>query len=588
MTLTLSRGLDIAARIDPEVFDRTRRAREAFLDGSWDGTHPTHAVGTDILQSWRRSKEYGIPRDGVIRTAPESTAGSEPLAEAARPLLDQMTDQCDGADLWGFVLDRNGTQILPVAGDRSRFDASVEIGSVPGAQFGEPEAGTNGAGLALVRLRPYLVVGHEHYQDHARRAISLGLPIRNALKRTQGVLVVCSMVAGTRPIIVPYALGIADAISERLAAATDQGDRVLFDEFLRQTMKPSTPTLVMSDRFCTMNAAAQQLLNRPQDLENVRDVVEHSVTSGRSAALTVSMGGDTYRLRCRALEIGPDRTGVIATLQRERSATTSGIAPAAPTAARVIERARDRGIWSLVRGEEGAGRAHLVRASGPLPEIDTADAAHDPSAWLDLLRRRLEGESLLVRNLDLLPAELQRSVAGLARDASSWCVATVGPGVSDEVARAFPVTVDCAPLRARKDEIPTIVAGILAAAGAGHVGCSPEVLGVLTRHDWPGNVSELRRVILNALVSQDAGRITLEHLPRSIVTGGVRTSGNAIDQMERELIFEALKNAGWKRDLAADMLGISRSTMYRKLRQFPFQMPSSRTATSRPDDTVPD
>ncbi|WP_159500751.1 helix-turn-helix domain-containing protein [Microbacterium sp. 18062] len=580
MTVTV-RGSDVVARLDADYQRRTARAREAFLDASWTGNDATHVVRRDLVQSWKRSKDSGvIPDDPLIPRFDGEFRPAGRLEEAMGPIMARLNHQWEGAGIWALVLDRAGVQVLPAAGDPAHFTSLDRMGAVPGAVFQESVSGTSGATLSLVRMEPSVVVGNEHFPTNATPSVTIGMPLRDALGRMQGLLVVCSRVESATPLLIPYVADLADAMNERLVATTDHGDRALFGEFLRRSATPSTPVVVMSERFCGMNTAAQQLLSAPHEFELVRNEARDAVAGGRSASFSLSLGGDTYQVRCRALESGSGPYGVVATLHRVTDSSTSAGAPPGTRTdaqpARILERARAHGVRALVQGERGSGRGHLAHRSGSLAEVDAADAGHDPRRWLDRLRGLLTRRSVLIRDIDELPADILRAALTIVDESASWCVATAGTAAGTW-AEAFPVVVTCAPLRQRRADIPSIVSAVLSDSGNADVRCSAEALSVLTTRDWPGNVSELRRVVLHALVAQSGGRITLEHLPNEIVSDRPRTSGNAIDRMERELIFEALKNAGWRRDAAADALGISRSTMYRKLRRFPFQVPSSRT-----------
>ena len=91
----------------------------------------------------------------------------------------------------------------------------------------------------------------------------------------------------------------------------------------------------------------------------------------------------------------------------------------------------------------------------------------------------------------------------------------------------------------------------------------------LLTHAWPGNVRELRQKIMAAVLEAQTGLVTKEHLelavtkPDSPVNFALRN-----DEEERERILRALKQANGNRKVAAELLGIGRTTLYKKLEEY--------------------
>jgi transcriptional regulator of acetoin/glycerol metabolism len=90
---------------------------------------------------------------------------------------------------------------------------------------------------------------------------------------------------------------------------------------------------------------------------------------------------------------------------------------------------------------------------------------------------------------------------------------------------------------------------------------------VLARHDWPGNVSELAEALTAALHRRPVGRIEVGDLPASCQSTS-RGELRAVDRVERDAIVGALRDSGGNRVAAAAALGLARSTLYRKIRQY--------------------
>jgi sigma-54 dependent transcriptional regulator, acetoin dehydrogenase operon transcriptional activator AcoR len=132
------------------------------------------------------------------------------------------------------------------------------------------------------------------------------------------------------------------------------------------------------------------------------------------------------------------------------------------------------------------------------------------------------------------------------------------------------VTHRVAPLRERGSELADLVAEILADLAGGRTPprCTPAALVALRAHPWPGNVRELRRVLATALVAAPGAAVDLRHLPEGYRVESPRRPLALLESTERDVIVAALEAAGGRKDRAAQALGISRATIYRKIRRF--------------------
>jgi DNA-binding NtrC family response regulator len=103
---------------------------------------------------------------------------------------------------------------------------------------------------------------------------------------------------------------------------------------------------------------------------------------------------------------------------------------------------------------------------------------------------------------------------------------------------------------------------------------SPAVESALVRYDWPGNVRELRNVILKAALFATGPEVELSELPPAVAlrpapeTAEPFAAGARLDLMERKLILTTLASTGGHHQRAAELLGISRRTLTRKLRLY--------------------
>jgi transcriptional regulator with PAS, ATPase and Fis domain len=105
----------------------------------------------------------------------------------------------------------------------------------------------------------------------------------------------------------------------------------------------------------------------------------------------------------------------------------------------------------------------------------------------------------------------------------------------------------------------------------------------LEKHDWPGNVRELSNVIERAILLETTDKIGLSGIiidPADCdrVSGSPTTSlikGFSLAKAERELIWRALQETNWQKTRAAALLGITRATLYAKVKQYQIEQDSS-------------
>jgi DNA-binding NtrC family response regulator len=188
-----------------------------------------------------------------------------------------------------------------------------------------------------------------------------------------------------------------------------------------------------------------------------------------------------------------------------------------------------------------------------------------------------------------------RIVAATNRNLDS----VVGDGTfrSDLLYRINGFQIHLAPLRDRPDDIEPLTQHILKLlAGAHPPELTADAMARLRAYSWPGNVRQLRNCLERAILLSNEGRITPDELPPEVArsvpgavpfmpgpaasgassivsgpvaadTGNLSASGSLRD-VEKQQIIAALEQTGWHRGKAAEILGISPSTLYRRLRDY--------------------
>ena len=109
----------------------------------------------------------------------------------------------------------------------------------------------------------------------------------------------------------------------------------------------------------------------------------------------------------------------------------------------------------------------------------------------------------------------------------------------------------------------------------------------LLRHDWAGNVRELQNVIERAILLEQSDRIGTTNIilhtdcfdQDDISDRFTTTAANdfSLERAEKELIAKALDESGWQKTRAAALLGITRTTLYAKVKQYNIQQAEKKT-----------
>ncbi len=141
------------------------------------------------------------------------------------------------------------------------------------------------------------------------------------------------------------------------------------------------------------------------------------------------------------------------------------------------------------------------------------------------------------------------------------------------------INVELPPLRERISDIPLLARHFLEEvcreAGKTLRGFSPDAVSALQRYSWPGNVRELENVVERAVLLGKSETIELDDLPRAVAaagptttdTAGGRTLKEALAGPERRIILEVLESNDWNRFATAEILGINRTTLYKKMKR---------------------
>ncbi|MDT4850711.1 Acetoin catabolism regulatory protein [compost metagenome] len=134
------------------------------------------------------------------------------------------------------------------------------------------------------------------------------------------------------------------------------------------------------------------------------------------------------------------------------------------------------------------------------------------------------------------------------------------------------LVIDLPPLRARSDKAELLHHLLGEEARGQQVHLVDEARQALLDYHWPGNVRQLRNVLRTLAALCEDGTVRLADLPREVLasapaTPAVEPQASPLDDAERTALLSALESQRWHMTRTAEQLGISRNTLYRKLRK---------------------
>lgn len=561
-----------------------RLARRALRDGA---ELPSDLLRDTIRQSWIRSRLASAPMDRIDVPYRVADGAAERLVRAAEPILNRFAELLADTNVSIVLADSNARVVGRWAGDRSALRGLARLSIDEGFVLAEDLAGTNGVGTVLEELRPVTIFGEEHYSEPLQRLVCVGAPIRNRVtRRLEGVLDLACPTSEATGLLVPTLLDLSTQIEQELSARSSARERIVFDEFLARSRKTSIALVGLSEQYMVTNAAAADLL----ESRDQRLLWEQVASAGASPATLLLASGAAIDARCIPIRIGSLLAGTLiefvpaiarpaATSVRTSGRTRPG---ADGEFDELLEPARRR---ICIVGEQGTGklttaaRIHaLLTPTEPMTTHPAGLAQVDgPSVWLGALQDRIASGlgTVVVRNIEVFDDSLAQSFADILdrhTDNQAMIIATRtldrGSERSGLQSRIGDAVLHLPPLRQRRDEIAGLVHSALRSDGSsaqvGH-----RAMAALVNFGWPGNLPQLEQVVREALRRAHGATIGIEHLADE-VGGSVRGRRqlSRIEALEREAIVDALRENGGNRAQTATTLGMSRSTLYRRLRQF--------------------
>ncbi len=365
-------------------------------------------------------------------------------------------------------------------------------------------------------------------------------------------------------------------------------DAVLAQAFLRASRSRTAEVVAVNERLLMATSVAASHVNAMDQTLLWRWARSHRDKG--MAILPLAPSGH-MRARCLPIYCGPALAGVLIELELPRAnplrnfrmgeefeTVLPGSSPPTIELRYQLALASECGAHTLLTGEPGVGKTTIARR---LLELDSdgndtifeLDAAAADESWSARLGVALQRPHVLLTHIDALTSTmLTTTLDAVARlGARHRVVATAADLTAVPPSSSpFPIWVDVPSLSQRLEDLPAIATEVMACLR--HNGkvkrLAPGVRRQLWGYCWPGNIAELAQVLHDAVQRAPTAVVdeSCIRLPAREAAGLGAQRRDLVKAAELSSLIDALDRCGGNKVAAADMLGISRSTLYRKVR----------------------
>jgi transcriptional regulator of acetoin/glycerol metabolism len=581
-------------------------AREHLLA---DGTVPdrlARSVRPDVMQSWKRSLLSGAELANPALTFRGEHHARAALRLAADPVLSRLAEELSGLDAGVLLCDQDAVVVQRWVSDAGILPLMDRINSNVGFCISEETIGTNGVGSVIESGAAIQISGPEHLAEALRPFTCVGVPVHHPItRRLEGVITMNCRAMDGNPLLTPLMTSTAQEVESRLLAQATTSERQLLDEYLVAIGSRRAPVAAVGQDIFIAGPKVTDLLegvDRAALWEYVREIALGTSTSAEA----VGLGSDRFRIvRCKPVDREGKIIGALVEFDIDRpvreeprpsslpkpTVSLPGKSPALVNAIAHATRLAAKGVPMLIEGESGVGKFALAKAvltsaavrADKIAVIDAAAGwAEGPNMFVTRLRRELElePEALLLRHLEALSPEAAAASSALLDTLDELpspprIIATLttdgpqAPGLRRLVDTVGVGRVTLAPLRDRHEDIaPTAIALLEKHRGERQLHFASATLRCLMRAPWPGNLRQMDATIRGLLSTSIGPEIRPDALPLELQGNSRKRDLSAIEELELGAILNALKQHHGNKVAAAQSIGISRSTLYRKLQAY--------------------
>ncbi|ANI91464.1 helix-turn-helix domain-containing protein [Dietzia timorensis] len=529
----------------------------------------------DVDRSWKRSAALGLsPVTAGPNNADTALSRARRLREAAEPVMESVDDILGGTGATVVLADQEG-RILRSAEDGTRVAQMLRRrGISEGADLSEDSCGNNGIGTVLETRAGVRIAGEQHFAEVFKPFSCYGHPIINPLtRRLVGAIDLTGLTAEGDRFFVPFVRQIVASIEARYVDTARTADRELYSRFMDSKRTSRQTVCAFGEEAVLVSRRGLDVLSSA-DLTTLREAVESADRPDRVALsigeipVAVQHVGRSGRLVELDIPSAPQPTP----RPKRRAATAAG--PGARRASTLLSSC-------AVLGPAGSGRTTMAVATAGADAVHVrlADADDADAAWRDLALPALRasgegsGSAVILDDVDLLSdADLRRLGARMAKAHAPIVVTSYDvarPAVM-AVAEQCDRTIHTSGLHEREEEGIEIVRAMVAQICRRREFPVPVITEQFAREacalELPNNLRSLESILADCL-RKPVRILEPAHLPAHARSARIPRPGE-LARGEYEAIVSALDECDGVRSRAAKRLGISRTTLYARLREF--------------------
>lgn len=590
-----------------------------------EGSLDTSRISRRIAASWYQCRKNGVDPyngKGVLRLESgdlqKKREENKRLIEIAVPFMQKLAQMYAQSNMIILLIDRDGYVLKLVGQDRAKALAT-HINFTEGVKWTEKEVGTNAIGTALATEEAITVNGPEHFSLASQSWGCSASPIRDEMGEVLGVLDISSpFMPGYHEHLLGTVVSAAFAIEHKWQQLIKEEEIVLMHYALEHLGKQETSFLVADRR-------GRIVYLSPEAKKNL------SVSPGDSTkVLPFSMNRRPVYSIDGGQEIGSFITVPVKEPERYGTGWTQtfafrGAAGSSSAFRHVLikaEKASRTNVTVHISGETGTGKEVMARSiheshagpsalfiainCGAVPAnlLESELFGYAPGSFTGAKKEgapgkimQADGGTLFLDEIGEVPAAMQVALLRVLQEKEVTPVGgdktrrvhfrlitasnrSLGEQVQngtfreDLYYRIYVYAIHLPPLRRRREDIPALVHYYFHQNGRPFT-WTEEAIQVLQRQEWKGNIRELFNVLEGLYVEfqeETPAPHQIEAYMQQISSEHEEAppapSLSVREQMEKDYLEKALRQHGGKASLAAEQLGIPRSSFYRKLAKY--------------------
>lgn len=512
------------------------------MNGDNDLSH----LPKEVADSWRQCRNKDINPYQITSLAPKSEINkilneNKTLISVVAPFIKMITDITKETNFI-FVLCDNQGNLLDVRGNEEVLELARKSNFEIGANRSE-STGTNAISLVLTTGKPWQLVGPEHYNVYQHQWTCSSAPIHDSKGKLVGVL----NLSGHYTLQHTHTLGMVVSLAKAIEKE-----------------------LLFRGRFFN---------KKPQNVFTFEDII-----GSKSSIMKpiINMAKIVSKADTRIIIEGESGTGKELFVQAIHSSSNRSDGPfIAVNCGAIPEQLIESELFGYEDGtftgaKKGGKPGKFELATGGTLFLDEINSM-PKDMQVKLLRVLQQNEVIRLGGTTPIPIDVR--VIGASNESLETLVEEERFR-QDLYFRLGIITIEIPPLRNRIDDIPEIFKFLFKKISNRLDLAIPDfdhnLIEHLQSYNWPGNIRELENYIERAIVLSQGQKLTIEHFPKK-VKGTVieqnekETIVPTLENLEKESIKKALEEFEGNISRASKMLGITRKTLYKKIKDYQLQ-----------------